>query len=377
MNAVVSLSEAGTLTEDQRQLAKTVRDVVAKHGGSEAVRAAAESSAGYDESLWSLLCEQVGVAALSIPEEYDGIGVGYLESHLVLEELGRALVPSPMLGSVVIGTQALLASGNTEACARLLPAVAEGSSALALCWSGAEGNWGTADLAVTAAESGDTWALSGDTAYVIGGDTADVLLVAAATPAGPALFEIAGDAAGVTRERTAAMDLTRPLSNVRFDGAEAVVIATDADVLEKIVTIASIALSAEQVGAMARMLELTVEYTKQRKQFGRAIGSFQALKHRMADLYVLVETARSMSYAAAQSLSATDAALAKVYCSEAFQTVAGEAIQLHGGGGLSQDVPLSAMWTNARALRLADGPDEVHRGVVARVEIGKHQADGS
>lgn len=331
MNAVVSLSEAGTLTEDQRQLAKTVRDVVAKHGGSEAVRAAAESSAGYDESLWSLLCEQVGVAALSIPEEYDGIGVGYLESHLVLEELGRALVPSPMLGSVVIGTQALLASGNTEACARLLPAVAEGSSALALCWSGAEGNWGTADLAVTAAESGDTWALSGDTAYVIGGDTADVLLVAAATPAGPALFEIAGDAAGVTRERTAAMDLTRPLSNVRFDGAEAVVIATDADVLEKIVTIASIALSAEQVGAMARMLELTVEYTKQRKQFGRAIGSFQALKHRMADLYVLVETARSMSYAAAQSLSATDAALAKVYCSEAFQTVAGEAIQLHGG----------------------------------------------
>ena len=331
MSAAISLSEAGALTDDQRELAKTVRGVVAKHAGSEAVRAAAESNVGYDASLWSLLCEQIGVAALSIPEEYDGIGVGYLETHLVLEELGRALVPSPMLGSVVIGAQALLATGNTEACARLLPAVAEGATALALCWSGAEGVWGSTDLAVTATDADGSWALSGDTAYVIGGDTADVLLVAAATPAGPALFEVAGDAAGIRRERTAAMDLTRPLSTVRFDGAPGLLLASGAEVLEQVLTIASIALSAEQVGAAARLLELTVEYTKQRKQFGRAIGSFQALKHRMADLYVLVETARSMSYAAAQSLSATDAALAKVYCSEAFQTVAGESIQLHGG----------------------------------------------
>ena len=331
MSTPVSLSEAGTLTEDQRELAKTVRGVVAKHADSAAVRAAAESSQGYDEALWTLLCEQIGVAALSIPEEFDGIGVGYVESHLVLEELGRALAPSPMLGSVVLGGQALLATGNAEACARLLPGVAEGATALALCWSGPEGDWGTDGLAVTAAESGADWTLSGETAYVIGGDAADVLLVAAATPAGPALFEVAGDADGVTRERTAAMDPTRPLSHVQFDGAPAGLLATGPEVLERIVVLASVALSAEQVGAMARLLELTVEYTKQRKQFGRAIGSFQALKHRMADLYVLVETARSMSYAAAQSLSATDAALAKVYCSEAFQTVAGEAIQLHGG----------------------------------------------
>ncbi|WP_024795552.1 acyl-CoA dehydrogenase family protein [Tomitella biformata] len=327
MSAPVSLSAAGTLTEDQRQLAKTVRDVVAKHAGSEAVRAAAESAAGYDETLWSLLCEQVGVAALSIPEEFDGIGVSYLESHLVLEELGRNLVPSPMLGSVVIGAQALLASGNTEACARLLPGVAEGSTALALCWSGAEGVWNATDLAVSFADG----VLTGEASYVIGGDTADVLLVAANTPDGPALFEVAGDAAGVTRARTAAMDPTRPLSSVRFDSAATTVLAAGTEVVERALTIASIALSAEQVGAAARLLELTVEYTKQRKQFGRAIGSFQALKHRMADLYVLVETARSMSYAAAQSLSSTDAALAKVYCSEAFQTVAGESIQLHGG----------------------------------------------
>lgn len=327
MSSAISLSEAGTLNEDQRELAKTVRGVVAKHADSEAVRAAAESAAGYDETLWSLLCEQVGVAALSIPEEFDGIGVGYLESHLVLEELGRNLVPSPMLGSVVIGAQALLATGNAEACARLLPGVAEGSTALALCWSGSEGNWGASDLAVTFADG----TLTGETQYVLGGDTADVLLVVAAGSDGPALFEVAGDAAGVVRERTAAMDLTRPLSSVRFDGAAATQLASGTEVLDKIVTVASIALSAEQVGAAARLLELTVEYTKQRKQFGRVIGSFQALKHRMADLYVLVETARSMSYAAAESLSTTDAALAKVYCSEAFQTVAGEAIQLHGG----------------------------------------------
>ncbi|MDN5757542.1 MAG: acyl-CoA/acyl-ACP dehydrogenase [Tomitella sp.] len=327
----ISLSDAGPLTDEQRSLARTVRDVVAKRADSAAVRSAIETDAGYDEALWSLLCDQVGVAALAVPEEYDGVGASYLESHLVLEELARGLVPSPMLGSAVICVQALLASGSDEACERLLPGLAAGTITAALCWSGFEGHWGTEDLEVGAEESGDTWSLTGDTYYVLGGDRADVLLVAATADGAPALFEVSADAAGLDRAPTAAMDPTRPLARVQFSSTPATLLASGSEVLDRVLAVAEIALSAEQVGAAARLLELTVEYTRQRKQFGRAIGSFQALKHRMADLYVLVETSRSMSYAAAASLSPVDAATAKVYCSEAFQTVAGEAIQLHGG----------------------------------------------
>ncbi|MDG3011467.1 acyl-CoA dehydrogenase [Rhodococcus sp. D2-41] len=323
---MATIEEGGLLTEEQRALADTVRNLVGKRADSAAVRAAAESERGYDESLWQVLCEQIGVAALAIPEEFGGIGAGAMETHLVLEELGRALVPSPMLGSVVLGAQALLASGNTEACERLLPGVAEGATTLALCW----GNWEVTDLPVRAGADG---ALTGRADYVLGGEIADVLLVAAQTADGPALFEVDPAAAGVSRERVGTMDPTRPLATVTFDSTPArrLTEGDGAAVLERVRDLAVIALSAEQVGAAAQILEKTVEYTKARKQFGRVIGSFQALKHRMADLYVEVETARSMSYSAALSLSPAEAGLAKVYCSEAFEEVAGDAIQLHGG----------------------------------------------
>lgn len=327
----ISLSEAGPLTEEQRTLASTVRDVVAKRADPAAVRAAIGTEAGYDESLWSLLCEQIGVSALSVPEEFDGVGVGYFESHLVLEELGRGLVPSPMLGSSVICGQALLATGNDEACARILPGIAAGETTAALCWSSYEGRWAADDLEVGAERVGDGWTLTGETHYVLGGERADVLLVAAESDDGPALFDVDPAATGVERTTTPAMDPTRPLAHVQFSAAPATLLAGGTELLERVAAVAQVALSAEQVGAAARLLELTVEYTKQRTQFGRAIGGFQALKHRMADLYVLVETARSMSYKAAESLSPAAAATAKVYCSEAFETVAGEAIQLHGG----------------------------------------------
>ncbi len=329
--AAISLSEAGPFTEEQRALARTVRDVVTKRADSTAVRAAAESEAGYDVALWSLLCEQIGVAALAVPEEYDGIGAGYIESHLVLEELARALVPSPMLGSAVLCVQALLNSGHEDACARLLPGIASGETTAALCWSGYEGYWGADDLEVGAEHDGDRWTLTGDTYYVLGGDRADVLLVAAGTDDGPGLFEVPPSAVGVERTATPAMDPTRPLARVQFNGAHAEPLARGSEVLDRVLAAGRTALSAEAVGAADRLLSLTVEYTQQRKQFGRAIGGFQALKHRMADLYVLVETARSVSYKAAETLSPVDAATAKAYCAEAFQQVAGEAIQLHGG----------------------------------------------
>lgn len=307
-------------TEDQAALRASVRDLLSKHSDPAAVRKAITAENGYDHQLWAKLCEQIGVAALAIPEEYDGVGAGLTEVHVVQEELGRALTPSPMLGSAILGTQALLLSGDTDACTRLLPGVAAGESTLALCWADRSG-WST--FGVTAA--GDV--LDGTASYVLGGDIADTLLVATAD----GLFEVDPSDPGVARRRTATMDPTRSLSEVTFTKVAGHRLSSPADLIEQVRTVALVALSAEQVGAAAAVTSATVEYTKSRKQFGRAIGSFQALKHRMADMYSLVETARSMSYAAVRSQTPGDAAIAKVYCSEALQTVAGEAVQLHGG----------------------------------------------
>lgn len=337
------MSGVGVFAEEQIELRKTVAQSLAKRGDAAALRKTLESGEAFDRGLWDVLCQQVGVAALAIPEEFGGFGATLVEQHLVLEELGAALTPSPMFGSAVLAAQAILATGNDEACERLLPGIAEGSSIAALCWVGPEGHWRSDDVACTAAGSdADGYTVSGAAHYVLDGAHADVLIVAAAVEGSDGvigLFEVDPTAAGVARRQLPTMDLTRPMSLVEFDSAPAVRLTADdaTAALEKVRTIAIVALSAEQVGAAERCMQMTVDYSKDRVQFGRAIGSFQALKHRMADLYFLVETARSASYAAVHSLSeglptaAADALVAKAYCSEAFLAVTGDAIQLHGG----------------------------------------------
>ncbi|WP_233281854.1 acyl-CoA dehydrogenase family protein [Prescottella equi] len=337
------MSGVGVFAEEQIELRKTVAQLLAKRADAAALRKTLESGEAFDRGLWDVLCQQVGVAALAIPEEFGGFGATLVEQHLVLEELGAALTPSPMFGSAVLAAQAILATGNDEACERLLPGIAEGSSIAALCWVGPEGHWRSDDVACTAAGSDAAgYTVSGAAHYVLDGAHADVLIVAAAVEGSDGvigLFEVDPTAAGVARRQLPTMDLTRPMSLVEFDSAPAVRLTADdaTAALEKVRTIAIVALSAEQVGAAERCMQMTVDYSKDRVQFGRAIGSFQALKHRMADLYFLVETARSASYAAVHSLSeglptaAADALVAKAYCSEAFLAVTGDAIQLHGG----------------------------------------------
>jgi alkylation response protein AidB-like acyl-CoA dehydrogenase len=321
------------LTEEQRELVQTVRALLAKHADHGARRKAMDSASGYDEGLWRLLCEQVGVAALAIPERFGGLGASLVESHLVVEELGRVLAPTPMFGSVVLGAQLLLAVGDDDACARLLPDIAAGARHVAVCWAGDRG-WDEPGVA-----AGTAGKLSGTASYVMDGGFADLLLVVAQAADGLAVFEVDPAAAGVSRRTVAAMDPTRRLAVVEFHdviGNRIGTSNTDAAV-KRLWTIACAALSAEQVGAADECLRNTVEYTKSRVQFGRPIGSFQALKHRMADLYVLVQAARSASYAATAALASNAtsaeeaAATAKVYCSDAFGAVAAESIQLHGG----------------------------------------------
>ena len=344
-------------TEDRAALRQSVRDLLAKHSDSAAVRKAIASSDGFDPVLWGRLVEQIGVAALAIPEEFDGVGASLAETHVVLEELGRTLTPAPMLGSAVLAAQTLLLAGDHDACARLLPGIAAGEVA-AVCWA-SESGWET--TGVTA--SGDS--LTGTAHYVLGGDVATTLLVLATDDAGVALFEVDPAADGVDRRRVPTMDPTRSLAQVSFTAVAGRRLSSPADLVEQSKTVALVALSAEQVGAAQAALDLTVDYTKNRKQFGRVIGSFQALKHRMADMYALVETARSMSYAAALSRDPQDAYAAKIYCSEAFEQVAAEAIQLHGGIAITWEHDAQLYFKRAHGTAQLFGRPHEYLGAVA------------
>jgi alkylation response protein AidB-like acyl-CoA dehydrogenase len=310
-------------TEEAVALRDAVRALLTRRSGPAAVRAAMESPLGYDDKLWSTLCEQIGVAALAIPERYGGAGAGLAEVCVVQAELGRTLTPAPMLGSAVLCGQALLQTGNEEAGERLLPGIAAGTTLAALAWSDVDGRWSPA---LTASDSG----LDGRACYVLDGDIADVLLAVARTPDGTTgLFEVPADS--VHRERVTALDPTRRLAIVEFTAAPARRLDTGGFDVRGLRDTAIVALAAEQVGAASRALELTVEYTKQRRQFGRPIGSFQALKHRMADVHVHLEEARSALYAALVDGDAEAVSAAKTVCGEAFSHAAAEMIQLHGG----------------------------------------------
>jgi alkylation response protein AidB-like acyl-CoA dehydrogenase len=324
--------------DEQRALREAVRGLLEKRSD---VRAATEMPHGYDADLWATLCGQIGVAALAVPEAYGGVGAGLGEVAVVLEELGRTLTPSPMLGSALCA-YALLATGDDEACSRLLPVIAEGAIA-ALAWAGEQGWSVPACVASVSTVDGQRrYRLEGAACYVLDGDIASLVLVPARIGDEVGLFEV--ECAQVVRRHTPGMDPTRRLATIRFSGAPAVRLGPGAFPLDRVRALAWAMLSAEQVGLARRALELTVDYTRQRHQFGRPIGSFQALKHRMADAHVRVEAAQSASWAAlvdavdsvdsvgsVGSVDGVAAAVAKVVCSEAAELVTAEMIQLHGG----------------------------------------------
>jgi alkylation response protein AidB-like acyl-CoA dehydrogenase len=318
------------LSEEQQELAATVRSLLAKRGDARVET--------YDESLWQTLCEQIGVAALGIPEEYGGAGFSLFESLVALEEIGRSLAPSPLLSSLIT-SEALLAGADDDAKARLLPRIAAGE--------------------VVAFVDG------ADTADVLDGDLASVLVVA--TDDG--LLEV--DPGTCERTWTPSMDQTIRLASVRVDTSTATRIADDATAaLDRARLVGATGVSALAAGCAARALEMTVAYTKERVQFGRPIGSFQALKHRMADMLVEAEMSRSASWAASYAVSthADDAErlahVAKSYCSDALAHIAGETVQLHGGIAITWEHDAQLVFKRAHALGQLYGAAHEHRALV-------------
>ena len=350
-------------SEEQLELASMMGALLTKHSDSGAVRAAAESSCGYDEKLWTLLCAQVGVAALGIPEEYGGAGFGFLETAVVLEQLGQALTPAPLLSGVV-AAEVLLRTGDRSACERLLPAIAAGSVAT-VAWAGPSG---MSDAPQTVELVDDR--LTGTVPLVLDGDTAEVLLVAAQISDGVGLFEVATDADRLTRTATAAMDLTLRLATVQLEGVEGTRIGGDLTAaLREVHAVGAAAVAALQVGVAQRALDMTVAYSKEREQFGRQIGSFQALKHRMADMLVLVETARSAAMDAAFAVPADidlvrRTSVAKGWCSDALTEVASEMVQLHGGIAITWEHDAHLVFKRAHSLSHLFGPPHLHRRTV-------------
>jgi len=363
------------LTEEQEELASIVRELLSEESGAGVARESWSRASGYNESLWQKMCGEIGVASLAIPEEYGGAGFSYLETHLVLEELGRALTASPFFGSAVLAAQTILSIASHEEALRLLPGVASGTTIAALAWATKAGRWDPTNIGVTASEASGTWSVRGEAPLVLFGAQADLLLTFAQTDNGLGLFEVAADEVSV--QESSAMDSTLRFATVTWDGHSARLLGRVSDEqLHALWNLVAAGISALQIGGASACLELTVEYSQQRVQFGRTIGSFQALKHRMAEMYVSVETATTASRAVAIALTTGEedaselARLAKIWCSEAFLIVAGEMIQLHGGIAITWEHDAHLFFKRSHAMsQLFGSPRELRRSVESALSL--------
>ncbi|WP_328355062.1 acyl-CoA/acyl-ACP dehydrogenase [Mycobacterium sp. NBC_00419] len=363
-------------TEEHDALRDVMRAFLTKHSSESAVRAQLDSDSGYDESAWHTAADQIGLPSLAIPEEFGGAGYGFDELAIVMEETGRALYTGPVLSTVVLATNALLCSQDTNACEQYLPAIAAGELVATVAVTERAAHWDPDDITVTAQPSGAGWVLTGTKPYVLDGAIAGLLVVAGRTPAGVSLFCVEAPAEGLRIEARDVLDLSRRFASVTFDATPAVLLGADGagwPVLADVFDRAIVALACEQVGGTAAVLDATVDYLKVRHQFGRAIGSFQALKHRCADMLVELESARSAaayaSTAAANSAVdlSTAASIAKTYCSKAFYHVAAESIQMHGGIGFTWEHPAHLYFKRAKSAEVLFGSPSWHRERLARL----------
>jgi alkylation response protein AidB-like acyl-CoA dehydrogenase len=362
--------------EEHDQLRDSLRAFLQARSPESEVRRLMTTRDGFAAGFWSEVVKDLGLTSLIVPTEYGGTGAGQRELTVVFEEFGRALACAPLLSTVALATNALLCGDDEEAKRRHLPGILDGSTTATLAHVEPGGAWSQHAVAVTATRGGGGWLLRGEKAHVVDGASANLLLVTARTADGIGLFALSAPAAGIAIEPTELIDQTRRYAHPRFDDAPAELVGGIHPVgehpgLTRALALAAISLAAEQLGGAERLLEMTVEYARLRTQFGRPIGSFQAIKHSCVDLLLAVEGARSAVYEATWSVDegAPDirlaASLAKAVASEVYYRAAQVAIQVHGGIGFTWEHPAHLYYRRAKCSELYLGDPAYHRQLIA------------
>ena len=361
-------------SDEQEELRAVVRRFLAEKSPEPEVRRLMETVPGYDRDVWRLAAGQLGLPGLAIPEKFGGSGFGYPELTVVFEEMGRALLCAPFFATVALAANLLLAAEDENAKADYLPGLATGDLIGTVALAEPSSRWDEAGVSLPATAADGAWTLTGEKLFVLDAAVADLILVVARTPAGVSVFAVPKGAPGLVVEPLATMDQTRKQARVLLRDTPARLVGADGagwPAVSRMLDLAAVALAAEQVGGAQRVLDMAVEYAKTRVQFGKPIGSFQAIKHKCADMLLEVESARSAAYYGCFVANDADelpvaASLAKAYCSEAYLHAAAENIQIHGGIGFTWEHPAHLYFKRAKSSELLFGDPAYHRELLAQ-----------
>jgi alkylation response protein AidB-like acyl-CoA dehydrogenase len=360
---------------EQEALRRNVRRFLEDRSPVREVRRLMETEAGHDAAIWRQMGAELGLLGLTIPAEYGGAGLGYVELTVVLEEMGRVLLCAPYFATVVLAANALWHAGDAAARGAYLPGIAGGETIATLAVAEEGGRWDAEGIGLRAERAGEGYRLDGVKMYVLDGHTADLVLVVGRTEAGVSLFAVEGGASGLSRQPLPTLDPTRKQARLEFAGTPARLIGEAGAgwaTVGRVLDLAAVALAAEQVGGAQRVLEMAVDYAKNRVQFGRPIGAFQAIKHQCADLLLEVESAKSAAYYAGWAAAelndelALVAPLAKAYCSEVYARATAANILIHGGIGYTWEHDAHLYHRRAKSSELLFGSPSYHREQLAQ-----------
>jgi alkylation response protein AidB-like acyl-CoA dehydrogenase len=372
-------------SEEQDQLRDAVRKFMEAKSPESEVRRLMETTEGYDEAVWKQMAQELGLQSLHLPEAHGGQGFTFVELGIVLEEMGRELLCAPYFSTVCLAANAIMNAGTDAQQGELLPGIAAGETIAALAFTEPNGKWDASGITMEAKSSGkggkgDSWTLDGTKMFVIDGHTANTIVVAAREAGtsgedGIGFFVVDGDSKGLTRTPLSTMDQTRKQAKLEFSGVAATPLGETGKgwaALSKTLDQAAVCLANEMVGGAQKVLEMSVEYAKVRVQFGRPIGSFQAIKHKCADMLLEVESGKSAAYYAAWAAAEDNdelpvvASLAKAYCSDAYFHAAAENIQIHGGIGFTWEHPAHLYFKRAKSSEILLGDATYHRELLAQ-----------
>jgi alkylation response protein AidB-like acyl-CoA dehydrogenase len=362
-------------TDEQEQFRAALRRFLTDRSPTTEVRRLMATAEGYDPAVWRQLSDELLLPGVHIPEQYGGVGFGMVELGIVMEELGRALLCAPYFSTAVLAANAIMNAGTEVQKSSLLPDIAKGARLATLAITEPDGNWNPAGIKLLARPDSGGYRLDGVKSYVVDGHIAELLIVAARVPntagmQGLGLFTIEAKASGVERHLLESIDPTRKIARIELRNAHANLLGKLDDGPNAIVRTldqAAIALANEMAGGAQTMLDSALEYAKLRVQFGRTIGSFQAIKHKLADMLLDVELAKSTAYYAAQAAAVDDpewsalASLAKAAASETYLHTAAECIQIHGGIGFTWDNDTHLWFKRAKSSEVFLGQPNYHR----------------